>query len=136
MVKQGKRGTGCTTIDIALLLRLIRYAYPHTKSDIRPLVEVRHAWYAEHDDDLGSFSEFEFLEKLMPKRRGGDTEKPSVSGVPLEDQYSVPDKETWAQNGKLRLKNDTLYDLCVELPEWCNNFKGNDSDGGEAASGA
>ncbi len=50
---QGKRGTGCTLLDIALLLKLIRYAYPHTKSDIRPLVEVRHAWYAEHEDDLG-----------------------------------------------------------------------------------
>jgi hypothetical protein len=48
------------------LLKLIRYAYPHTKSDIRPLVEVRHAWYAEHEDALGSFSEFEFLEGLTP----------------------------------------------------------------------
>lgn len=42
--------TGCTRQDIELLLRLIRYAYPHTASHIRPLVEVRHAWYAEHKD--------------------------------------------------------------------------------------
>jgi len=35
--------SGCQTRDIALLLKLIRHAYPHTKSDIRPLVDVRHA---------------------------------------------------------------------------------------------
>jgi CRISPR-associated protein Csd2 len=118
---QGKYGTGCTPIDIALLLKLIRYAYPHTKSDIRPLVEVRHAWYAEHVDDLGSFSEFEFIEKLTPKRRGGDSEKPSISGIPLDRQYDVPIElpKNGENNFKGKIKNDKLYDLCVELPEWC-----------------
>jgi Cas7 group CRISPR-associated protein Csh2 len=119
---QGKRGTGCIPLDIALLLKLIRYAYPHTKSDIRPLVEVRHAWYAEHEDDLGSFSEFEFIEKLTPRRKGGDREKPSVSGIPLNDQYDVPDKMPNDFRGKL--KNDKLYDLCVELPEWYSKIMG------------
>ncbi len=118
---QGKRGTGCTIVDIALLLELIRYAYPHTKSDIRPLVEIRHAWYAEHDDDLGSFSEFEFIEKLTPRRKGEDREMPSVSGIPLNDQYDVPDKMPDDFRGKL--KNAKLYDLCVQLPEWCRNTK-------------
>ncbi len=118
---QGKRGTGCTPLDIGLLLKLIRYAYPHTKSDIRPLVEIRHAWYAEHEDDLGSFSEFEFIEKLTPRRKIEDREKPSVSGIPLNDQYDVPDKMPPGFRGKLKTK---LYDLCVELPEWCNQLKG------------
>jgi Cas7 group CRISPR-associated protein Csh2 len=118
---KGERGTGCTPLDIALLLKLIRYAYPHTKSDIRPLVEVRHAWYAEHEDDLGSFSEFEFFEKLTPRRKGEDKEKPSVSGLPLTDQYEVPDKMPNEFRGKL--KNGKLFDLCVELPEWCNQIK-------------
>jgi Cas7 group CRISPR-associated protein Csh2 len=124
---QGKRGTGCTPLDIALILKLIRYAYPHTKSDIRPLVEVRHAWYAEHEDDLGSFSEFEFIEKLTPRRLGGDPGKESVSGVPLKDQYDVPDKMPNDFSG--RLKNGKLYDLCVELPEWCSKIKGEDGNG-------
>lgn len=125
---QGKRGTGCTPLDIALLLRLIRYAYPHTKSDIRPLVEVRHAWYAEHDDDLGSFSEFEFLEKMTPRRLGGNNEKPSVSGVPLEEQYQVPAGPPQEFRGTF--KNNQLLDLCVQLPEWCGRFrqKGNDDN--------
>lgn len=127
---QGKRGTGCTLIDIALLLKLIRYAYPHTKSDIRPFVEVRHAWYAEHDDDLGSFSEFEFVEKLTP-RRNGDPKTPSVSGITLDEQYEVPrelPKEGDCQfRGKL--KGGKLYDLCVELPPWCNQIRGEGGNG-------
>ena len=115
-------------------LRLIHYAYPHTKSDIRPLVEVRHAWYAEHDDDLGSFSEFDFIEKLTPRREGGDTEKPSVSGVLLKDQYYIPEKMPSDFRGKL--KNGELYDLCVELPKWCDQFKEKGGNEKESASGA
>ena len=48
--------TGCTRQDIELLLKLIPYAYPHTASHIRPLVEVRHAWYVEHKTSLGQVS--------------------------------------------------------------------------------
>jgi len=119
---QGKRGTGCTRLDIVLLLKLIRYAYAHTKSDIRPFVEIRHAWYAEHEDDLGSFSEFEFIEKLTPKRKGLDRDTPSVSSISLNDQYDVPAE--LPQDFKGKLKNGKLYDLCVELPEWCERIKG------------
>jgi CRISPR-associated protein Csd2 len=121
---QGERGTGCTAIDITILLKLIRYAYPHNKSDIRPLVEVRHAWYAEHEDDLGSFSEFEFIEKLTPTRLGGDRDTPSVSGIPLLEQYNIPIQlPTDGQNQfRGKLKSKRLYDLCVELPKWCDMF--------------
>lgn len=117
---QGERGTGCTPLDIKLLFKLIRYAYPHTKSDIRPLVEIRHAWYAEHKDNLSSFSEFEFIQKLMPKRKGGDSVKPSVSDIPLDEQYDVPKKLT--EDFEKKLKNNKLYDLCVDLPEWCDSI--------------
>jgi len=119
---QGKRGTGCTALDIGLLLKLIRYAYPHTKSDIRPLVEVWHAWYAEHEDALGSFSEFEFLEGLAPKRKG-DPLQASVSGVPLQDQYKVP--TALPEDFRGTLKDGKLYDLCRELPPWCSTFQAN-----------
>jgi len=118
---QGERGTGCTALDIALMLKLIRYAYPHTKSDIRPLVEVRHAWYAEHADALGSFSEFEFIEAMTPKRKGENLNVPSVSGVMLNDQYEIPTK---LDSFRGKLKDDRLYDLCIELPEWCDQVKG------------
>jgi hypothetical protein len=114
---QGKRSTGCRPLDLNLMFRLIRYAYPHTKSDIRPLVEVRHAWYAEHDDDLGSFSEFEFIEAMTPTRKGDPKEPSKGQPEKLKDQYEVPIQRPTDFRGKL--KGDKLYDLCVELPEWC-----------------
>lgn len=118
---KGKRGTGCTALDITLLIKLIRYAYPHTKSDIRPLVEVRHAWYAEHEDDLGSFSEFDFIEKLSPKRKGDPPNIASVSGVPVKEQYDVP--EALPSDFRGTLKGGKLYDLTSELPPWCATFQ-------------
>jgi len=119
--------SGCTAKDIALLLRLIRPAYANTRSVSRShgIIEIRHAWYAEHEDDLGSFSELEFIEKLTPIRLGGNREAPSVSGVPLLGQYTIPSElpSDGANAFRGKLRNDKLYDLCVELPKWCDSFK-------------
>jgi CRISPR-associated protein Csd2 len=124
--------SGCTAKDIALLLNLIKPAYANTRSVTRShgIIEILHAWYAEHVDDLGSFSEFEFIERLMPRRKGGDPEEPSVSGVPLEKQYDVPTNLLSEGDRKFRgkLKNEKLYDLCVELPEWCSYIKSEDGN--------
>ena len=60
--------SGCTSDDIELLCRLIPYAYAHNASRIRPLVEVRHAWYFEHANQLGSASDFAILDALTPKK--------------------------------------------------------------------
>jgi Cas7 group CRISPR-associated protein Csh2 len=106
--------TGCTSGDIALLLSLIRYAYPHTRSSIRPFVEVRHAWYGEHKGSLGSFSEFRFIEAMTPKRKG-NPEEPSVDTVPLDEQYTVP--HTLPDDLKDKVEN--FCDLCEHLPHWC-----------------
>lgn len=114
---RGRRATGCTPLDMNLLFRLIRYAYPHTKSDIRPLVEVRHAWYAEHADDLCSFSEFAFMEALTPTRKGNPAEPSTGHPAKLTDQYEIP--EALPENFRGKLKEDRLYDLCVQLPAWC-----------------
>ncbi len=125
--------SGCVPRDIALLLSLIRQAYPNTRSVARShgLIEIRHAWYAEHKDVLGSFSEFEFIEQLTPRRKGGDTEKPSSSGIPIDEQYNVPLNVSPENGGRFRgsLKNDKLYDLCVELPEWCTQINGEKGNG-------
>lgn len=127
--------SGCTSKDIALLLRLINPAYANTRSVARShgVIEILHAWYAEHNSVLGSFSEFEFVEKLTPRRNDGDHHKPSVSCIPLSSQYNIPNKETWNNNSsnKFRgiLKDNRLYDLCVELPEWCASFKTEEKQG-------
>ncbi|MHB8166225.1 MAG: type I CRISPR-associated protein Cas7 [Sulfuricella sp.] len=67
----------CTLEDIELLCRLIPYAYPHNSSRIRPLVEVRHAWYFEHKSPLGSCSDFAILDVLTPTK--ADLKEPSTS---------------------------------------------------------
>jgi Cas7 group CRISPR-associated protein Csh2 len=101
--------SGCTKQDIGLLLKLIQYAYPHTASHVRPLVEVRHAWYGEHKGSLGSFSEFRFIEAMTPKKRQ-DTEKPSTSWLDYDAPAGLPD------DLKDRVAN--FCDLCVTLPDW------------------
>jgi len=67
----------CTINDIELLCRLIAYAYPHNASRIRPLVEVRHAWYFQHKSPLGSCSDFAILDALTPAK--ADAKVPSTS---------------------------------------------------------
>ncbi|NIA11211.1 MAG: CRISPR-associated protein [Nitrospiraceae bacterium] len=69
--------SGCTKKDIELMLKLIPYAYSHTASYIRPQVEIRHAWYAEHNSALGSFSDQALIEALMPKKKE-NPDKPST----------------------------------------------------------
>jgi len=69
----------CILEDIELLCRLIPYAYPHSPSRIRPLVEVRHAWYFEHKSPLGSCSDFAILDALTPTKV--DPKEPSTSWV-------------------------------------------------------
>ena len=85
----------CTLEDIELLCRLIPYAYPHNSSRIRPLVEVRHAWYFEHKSPLGSCSDFAILDALTPTK--ADPKEPSTSWADYsyngEDVYKAVSKE-------------------------------------------
>jgi len=78
--------SGCTKNDIELLKALIPYAYDHTRSAIRPDVRLRHAWYMEHSNALGSCADYLLIETLTPKRKGDDPLLPSVSWA----DYDVP----------------------------------------------
>jgi len=79
--------SGCTIKDIELLKALIPYAYDHTRSAIRPDVRIRHAWYMEHKNALGSCADYLLIEALTPKRRGDDAMAPSTTW----GDYDVPD---------------------------------------------
>lgn len=79
--------SGCTPGDIALLLRLIPYAYPHSASYVRPSVEVRHAWVAEHTSALGSCSDFALLAALKPRKKS-EPDRPSTAW----EDYEVPSR--------------------------------------------
>jgi len=69
--------SGCQLRDIELLCRLVPYAYAHNPSRVRPFVEVRHAWYFQHNSGLGSASDFAVIDALTPAKR--DPSEPSTS---------------------------------------------------------
>ena len=94
--------SGCTKQDIDLLLKVIPFAYPHTRSHARPMVEVRHAWYIEHKNALGSCSDFALIAALTPKMKQ-DADQPSKSW----DDYVVPT----ALPDELRKKVGSVRDL-------------------------
>jgi len=78
--------SGCTQKDVDLMKALIPYAYDHTRSAIRPDVRIRHAWYMEHRNSLGSCADWKLIDELTPKRKGGDPMQPSISW----SDYDVP----------------------------------------------
>lgn len=63
--------TNCTKKDLDLLLRLIPHAYKETASYIRSQVDLRHAFYVEHNRARGTFSDFRIIEALTPERLDG-----------------------------------------------------------------
>lgn len=78
--------SGCTQKDVDLMKALIPYAYDHTRSAIRPDVRIRHAWYMEHQNSLGSCADWKLIDALTPKCKGSDPMQPSSSW----SEYIVP----------------------------------------------
>ena len=77
--------TGCTKLDVDLMLQLLRYTYTSTRSVIRTMVEVVHAHTLAHKNRVGSVSDFAFIDALTPKKNS-NPDKPSDS---LAD-YVIP----------------------------------------------
>jgi Cas7 group CRISPR-associated protein Csh2 len=84
--------SGCTQKDVDLLKTLIPYAYDHTRSAIRPDVRIRHAWYMEHHNSLGSCADWKLIDTLTPKRTGDDPMQPSTSWNDYDVPVSLPDE--------------------------------------------
>jgi Cas7 group CRISPR-associated protein Csh2 len=83
--------SGCKLCDVELLKRLIPYAYDHTRSAIRPDVRIRHAWWIEHKDALGSCPDYLLLDALTPARKGDDPLAPSTSWADYDVPSALPD---------------------------------------------
>ena len=81
--------SGCTADDIELLKFLIPHAYEQNRSAIRSDVRIRHAWYIEHKDLLGSCPEYLLIEALTPVKRENAGE-PSESWRDYEDKKALP----------------------------------------------
>lgn len=82
--------SGCTAKDIELMKLLIPQAYDLNRSAIRPDVRIRHAWYIEHKNALGSCPDYLLLEALTPERIG-DVNDPSESWKDYLDKTALPE---------------------------------------------
>lgn len=83
--------SGCTVEDIELMKRLMPYAYDMNRSAIRPDVRLRHAWYVEHKNVLGSCPDYLLLEALTPNRIG-NAEEASVTWKDYQDKNGLPEE--------------------------------------------
>lgn len=83
------RKTGCTADDIELFKFLLPYIYDMNRSAVRPDVRVRHAWYVEHKNLLGSCPDYLILEALTPERVSNPND-PSESWKDYLDKNGLP----------------------------------------------
>jgi len=93
--------SGCKSCDVELLKSLIPYTYDHTRSAIRPDVRIRHAWWMEHENALGSCPDYLLIDALTPKRKGDDPMTPSTSWA----DYEVPEILPNELNQKVHCKD-------------------------------
>ncbi len=98
--------SGCTLKDIDLLLALLPYAYAHSRSYVRPNVEILHAWYMEHNSQLVSCPYFNLIDALNQKKK-----EQSDSASKSRSEYTIPTK---AGLGDLEKKITSIKDL-IEL---------------------
>ena len=82
--------SGCTIDDIELFRLVLPYIYDLNRSAIRPDVRIRHAWYIEHKNILGSCPDYLLLEALTPTRIGNQGD-PSTSWTDYEDKTELPE---------------------------------------------
>lgn len=82
--------SGCTIEDIELMKLLIPHAYEQNRSAIRPDVRIRHAWYIEHKNILGSCPEHLLIEALTPEKLE-NKDDPSVSWSDYKDKTALPE---------------------------------------------
>ena len=101
--------TGCTELDVKLMLSLLSQTYKANAAVIRTMVEVVHAHVFTHKSPLGSVSDFALIDALTPQKLA-DPGKPSES---LAD-YKIP---TWEEIKGQKVREGaakTFSDCCAE----------------------
>ena len=101
--------TGCTKLDVDLMLELLKHTYANTRSVIRTMVEVVHAHTLTHKNRAGSVSDFAFIDALMPQKKE-PANKPSDS---LAD-YVVPQ---WTKQ-EARKGSGIEFSACGEYKDY------------------
>lgn len=82
--------SGCTAEDIELFKLALPYIFDLNRSAIRPDVRLRHAWYIEHKNNLGSCPDYLLLEALAPERIGNAMD-PSEKWGDYRDKTGLPE---------------------------------------------
>jgi CRISPR/Cas system type I-B associated protein Csh2 (Cas7 group RAMP superfamily) len=105
--------TGCTKLDVDLMLHLLKHTYADTRSVVRSMVEVVHAHTFTHNSRAGSVSDFALLDALMPKKNGG----PDKWSESLADYGELP---TWNTIKDLRIRRDSevTFAQCGEYHDY------------------
>lgn len=104
--------TRCTKKDIELLLRLIPHAYKETASYVRSQVDIRYAFYVEHNRARGTYNDFRIIEALTPVRIAGGT-GPATSWKDYDE--AVLEQSIAQLNEKLAGKTAPVADLMDTL---------------------
>ena len=104
--------SGCDADDIDLLKFLVPHAYRNTASAVRPFVEIRHAWYAEHKSPLGSCPNSMIIHAMTPSKRT-DAEQSSRSIDDYEVHTMLPEET--------RARLASFEDLCAK--DWAVQTK-------------
>lgn len=102
--------TGCTKLDVDLMLHLLKHTYASTRSVVRSMVEVVHAHTLTHKSRAGSVSDFAFIDALTPKK----LDKPSES---LADYGALP---TWEEikDQPIRRDSKVTFGQCGEYHDY------------------
>jgi Cas7 group CRISPR-associated protein Csh2 len=100
--------SGCTPMDINVLLHLIPYAYSQTASCMRPDMRIRRAWYMQHKSALGSCPDYMLLEALQPVKKA-DADKPSRCW----EDYEVPSDLPAELKARIEICTDLVKPLAA-----------------------
>ena len=101
--------TGCTGLDVNLLLHLLAHTYKANMAVIRTMVDVVHAHTFIHKSQLGSVSDFALIDALAPRKLGD----PAAPSETLAD-YHMP---TWEAVRGLNVRagvGKTFADCCAD----------------------
>jgi CRISPR-associated protein Csd2 len=105
--------TGCTKLDVDLMLNLLKHTYTSTRSVVRSMVEVIHAHTLTHNSRAGSVSDFAFLDALTPKK----ISNPDKSSESMADYGELPAWEK-IKDQPIRPGSKVTFGQCGEFHDY------------------
>lgn len=111
--------TGCTKLDVDLMLHLLKHTYADTRSVVRSMVEVVHAHTFTHNSRAGSVSDFALIDALTPRRiPKEDSDKASSSLAEYEittweGKHSIKDRPVRERDAKTFAQCGEYHDYAL-----------------------